>query len=99
MPLTLWKIGPSTSRHLGLPRLHWLETSATRSLPQLHGLRTSATTEVATGRRGFEQDRRQRGEACDAAEDDRQPGPRHAGGSALADEEVRRAQPLERAED
>src|SRR5205085_11593280 len=30
MPLALLKIGPSTSRHLGVPRLHGLETRATR---------------------------------------------------------------------
>src|SRR3954454_16301690 len=28
--LALVEIGPGTARHLGVPRLHWLETSVTR---------------------------------------------------------------------
>jgi hypothetical protein len=32
MPLALVRFGSSTPRHLGVPRLHWLKTSATREL-------------------------------------------------------------------
>src|SRR4051812_39442464 len=33
MPLTLFGFGPSTSRHLGVPRLHWQDASATTMPP------------------------------------------------------------------
>src|SRR3954468_8067499 len=31
MPLALFRFGPGTARHPGVPGLHWLETSATRN--------------------------------------------------------------------